>query len=191
MNVAVMNELIDAVVAFQELLEKENIPNMAIGGIAVGVWGEPRLTRDIDMKVLVRREDRAGLLAVLRAFTPLDDNPDDSFRRLGLAFFHDSNGIRIDVMLADTVFDEAAIKRARPVTLFKGKTIRVCTAEDLVVYKMLSTRIKDRADVESVIQKQGEALDNDYIEGWLTQFEEALADSTLVREFRRMRGRET
>lgn len=185
-----MNELIDAVIAFQELLEKEGIPTMAIGGIAVGVWGEPRLTRDIDMKVLVRREDRARLLAVLRVFTPLDDNPDDSFRRLGLAFFHDPKGIRIDVMLADTVFDETAIERARVVTLFKGKTIRVCTAEDLVVYKMLSTRIKDRADVESIIQKQGEVLDNAYIEGWLTQFEEALADSTLVKEFRKMRGRQ-
>ena len=184
-----MNELLDAVIAFQSLLEKKGIATMAIGGIAVGVWGEPRLTRDIDMKVLVHREDRARLLAVLRVFTPLDDNPDDSFRRLGLAFFHDSNGVRIDVMLADTVFDEAAIKRARVVTLFKGKTIRVCTAEDLVVYKMLSTRLKDRADVESVIQKQGDALDNAYIEGWLTQFEEALADSTLVQEFRKMRGR--
>jgi len=184
---AVMNELIDAVIAFQELLEKEDIPTMAIGGIAVGVWGEPRLTRDIDMKVLIRREDRARLLAILRAFTPLDEDPDNSFRRLGLAFFQNSNGIRIDVMLADTIFDEAAIERARSVTLFKDKTIRVCTAEDLVVYKMLSTRIKDHADVESVIQKQGETLDKDYIEGWLTQFEEALADSTLVKEFRKIR----
>jgi len=185
-----MNELIDAVIAFQNLLEKEGIPTMTIGGIAVGVWGEPRLTRDIDMKVLVHREDRARLLAVLRTFTPLDDNPDDSFRRLGLAFFHDPNGVRIDVMLADTVFDEAAIERARIVTIFKDKIIRVCTAEDLVVYKMLSTRIKDRADVESIIQKQGDVLDNTYIEGWLAQFEEALADSTLIQEFRKMRGRQ-
>lgn len=184
-----MNQLIDAVIAFQELLEKEDIPTMAIGGIAVGVWGEPRLTRYIDMKVLVRREDRVRLLDVLQAFTPLDDDPDDSFRRLGLAFFQDSSGIRIDVMLADTVFDETAIERSRAVTLFKGKTIRVCTAEDLVVYKMLSTRIKDRADVESVIQKQDKALDSAYIEGWLAQFEEALAGSTLVREFRKLHER--
>ena len=184
-----MNELIDAVIGFQNLLEKKGIPSMAIGGSAVGVWGEPRITRDIEMKVLVHREDRARLLAVLQAFTPLDENPDDSFRRLALAFFHDSNGVRIDVLLADTVFDETAIERARVVTLFKGKTIRVCTAEDLVVYKMLSTRLKDRADVESVIQKQGESLDNDYIEGWLAQFEEALADSTLVQEFRKVSGR--
>jgi hypothetical protein len=182
-----MNELIDSVVAFQKLLENEGIPTMAIGGIAVGVWGEPRLTRDIDMKVLVRREDRARLLTILRPFTPLDANPDESFRRLGLAFFHDPNGVRIDVMLADTVFDDTAIERARIVKVQGGKSIRICTAEDLVIYKMLSTRMKDRADVESVIQKQAGELDDEYVEGWLGQFEQALADSTLIQEFRKMR----
>jgi len=187
MPIETMNELIDSVVEFQNLLEKEGIQVMTIGGIAVGVWGEPRLTRDIDIKVLVRRDDRARLLTILRAFTSLQENPDESFRRMGLAFFRDSNGIRIDVMLADTVFDEAAIGRAHAVTLSPGKTFRVCTAEDLVVYKMLSPRAKDRADIESIVQKQGDDLDDLYIEGWLAQFEEALADSTLIQEFRNLR----
>lgn len=160
---------------------------MAIGGIAVAVWGEPRLTRDIDMKVLVSREDRARLLAILRAFTPLQEDSDDSFRRLGLAFFRDSNSVRIDVMLADTVFDETAIGRARDVDFMPEKIFRVCTAEDLIIYKMLSTRIKDRGDVESIVQKQGDSLDDAYIENWLAQFEEALTDSTLIRDFRKIR----
>jgi hypothetical protein len=75
------------------------------------------------------------------------------------------------------------------VKVSSGKSIRVCTAEDLVIYKLLSTRMKDRADVESVIQKQAEALDDEYVEGWLAQFEEALSDSTLIQEFRKMRNR--
>jgi 3-phenylpropionate/cinnamic acid dioxygenase small subunit len=75
------------------------------------------------------------------------------------------------------------------VKVLEGKSIRICTAEDLVIYKMLSTRIKDRADVESIIQKQGEALDDAYVEGWLAQFEEALAYSTLIQEFRKMHSR--
>lgn len=184
-----MNDLIDSVVAFQDFLKKEGVPVMAIGGIAVAVWGEPRLTRDIDMKVLVSRENRGRLLAILRAFTPLQEDSDESFRRLGLAFFRDSNGVRIDVMLADTIFDETAIGRARDIDFAPGKSIRVCTAEDLIVYKMLSTRAKDRGDVESVVQKQGGALDDAYIENWLAQFEEALADSALIRDFRKLRTR--
>lgn len=182
-----MNELIDSVIGFQNLLEQKGIPTAVIGGIAVGVWGEPRLTRDIDIKVLARREDRARLLEILQAFTPLQEDPDESFRHLGLAFFQDPHGVRVDVMLADTSFDEAAVGRARPVALSPGKTIRVCTAEDLVIYKLLSPRVKDRADIESIVKKQGDDLDDAYIEGWLAQFEEALADSTLIEEFRNFR----
>ncbi|MEW6403278.1 MAG: hypothetical protein AB1649_15895 [Chloroflexota bacterium] len=183
-----MNELIDSVIAFQSLLEEAGISTMAIGGIAAGVWGEPRLTRDIDMKVLIHRKERARLLALLHEFTPLNADPEEALRRFGVAFFHDPNRVRIDVMLADTIFDETAIERARSIELSSEKTIRVCTAEDLIIYKMLSTRTKDRADVESIIQKQGDALDDAYIEGWLAQFEEALADSTLIQEFRNLCG---
>jgi hypothetical protein len=184
-----MNNLIDSVIAFQHSLKKQGIPVMAIGGIAVAVWGEPRLTRDIDMKVLVSREERGRLLAILRPFTPLQEDTDESFRRLGLAFFRDSSGVRIDVMLADTIFDETAIGRARDIDFAPGKNIRVCTAEDLIIYKMLSTRTRDRADVESIIQKQGDALDDAYIENWLAQFEEALTDSALIRDYRKLRTR--
>lgn len=184
-----MNDLIDSVIAFQNFMNQEDISVMVIGGIAVAVWGEPRLTRDIDMKVLVSRENRGQLLEILRALTPLQEDSDESFHRLGLAFFRDANGVRIDVMLADTIFDETAIKRARDVELTAGKNIRVCAAEDVIIYKMLSTRAKDRGDVESVVQKQGDALDDAYIEGWLAQFEEALADSTLIRDFRKLRAR--
>jgi len=182
-----MNHLIDSVIAFQRLLKKEGIPVIAIGGIAVAVWGEPRLTRDIDMKVLISREKRERLLGILRAFTPLQEDSDESFRRLGLAFFRDSHGVRIDVMLADTIFDEAAIERAQDIEITPKKNISVCTAEDLIIYKMLSTRTKDRGDIESIIQKQGDVLDDAYIENWLSQFEQALMDSTLIHEFRKLR----
>jgi len=149
-----MNELIDSVIAFQSLMDKASVSCMAIGGIAVSVWGEPRLTRDIDMKVLIHREDRSRLIEILKTFTPLNEDPNEAFRRHGLAFFLDPEGIRIDVMLADTIFDEIAIERASEVTFANDQTIRVCSAEDLIIYKMLSTRLKDRADVESIIQKQ-------------------------------------
>ncbi|HXF84839.1 MAG TPA: hypothetical protein VNK49_05560 [Anaerolineales bacterium] len=182
-----MEHLVDSVIAFQDLMRREGVPVMAIGGIAVAVWGEPRLTRDVDLKILLHREDRARLLQLLRGFTPLQNDPDESFRRFGLAFFQDAAGIRMDVMLADTIFDETALKRACKVEFSPGKTIWVCTAEDLIIYKMLSTRLRDRSDAESVVRRQGDALDDAYIEDWLRQFEEALSDGTLVSEFRRLR----
>jgi hypothetical protein len=92
-------------------------------------------------------------------------------------------------MLADTIFDQTALERACEVDLLPGKAVRVCTAEDLIIYKMLSTRLRDRSDVESVIRRQGKKLDSFYIEKWLKQFEEALSDSPLVRDFKELLGR--
>ncbi len=68
-----------------------------------------------------------------------------------------------------------------------GQQVRVCTAEDLTIYKMISRRTKDRADVEGIIQRQGDKLDDRYIEKWLRQFEQAFDDSTLRKEYCRLR----
>jgi hypothetical protein len=186
-NGVAMEYLSRSVAVLQRHLEVAGIPSMVIGGLAVGAWGEPRLTRDADLKVLMRRDERARILQLLADFTPLHVDPDEAFRRHGIAFFQDPSGTRIDVMLAETSFDETAIGRAHMVELQPGLAIRVCSAEDLIVYKMVSLRTQDRLDVEGIIRRQGNRLDDRYVEGWLRQFEQALDDSTLISEYRRLR----
>ena len=69
-----------------------------------------------------------------------------------------------------------------------GVVARLCSPEDLVIYKLISTRLRDHEDAQSVIRRQGSSLDDDYVLDWLRQFEEALDDSTLVAEYRRLRS---
>ncbi len=185
-NGATMKNLTTAVVKLQKRLDGAGIPSMVIGGLAVGAWGEPRLTRDVDLKVLASRSERKRILDLLTGYTPLQADPDESFRRLGFVFFQDEDGVRIDVMLAETSFDEAAIGRARQSPLVSGEMARVCTAEDLIVYKMVSLRPQDRADVEGIVRRQGKALDHAYVEKWLREFEQALDDSTLLTSYREL-----
>lgn len=186
-NGVVMEHLIRSVAELQRRLEDAGIPSVVIGGLATGAWGEPRLTRDADLKVLARRDERARLLQHLADFTPLHADPDEAFRRHGIAFFQDPAGTRIDVMLAETSFDETAIGRAHGVEMPPGLLVRVCSAEDLIVYKMVSLRMQDRVDVEGIIRRQGDQIDDRYVEEWLRQFEQALDDSTLISEYRRLR----
>ncbi|MFZ1475357.1 MAG: hypothetical protein WBE17_10665, partial [Anaerolineae bacterium] len=167
--------------------EEAGVPSVVIGGLAVSAWGEPRLTRDADLKVLARRDERGRILELVSDFTPLHADPDEAFRRHGIAFFQDPAGTRVDVMLAETTFDETAIGRARVMELKPGLVVRVCSPEDLIVYKMVSLRTKDRVDVEGIIKRQGNRLDDRYVENWLHLFEQALDDSTLVAEYRRLR----
>lgn len=186
-NGASMEQLFQSVADVQLRMEQAGLPSVVIGGLAVGAWGEPRLTRDADLKVLARRDERSRILQILADFTPLHADPDEAFRRHGVAFFQDPIGTRIDVMLAETSFDETAIGRARTVEIQPGLPLRICSAEDLIVYKMVSLRLRDRVDVEGIIRRQGDQLDDTYVEDWLRQFEQALDDSTLISEYRRLR----
>jgi len=182
--------LVKSAALAQLALSDAGIDSIVIGGLAVAIWGEPRLTRDVDLKVLLQR-DRAQLLvkALPADFRCLADQPEETLRRVGFLFVQDAAGIRIDFLLAETGFDVEALSRRRQVEMVAEK-IAVCTAEDLIVYKMISTRPRDHEDVLGVIRRQRDKLDDDYITSWLYQFEQALDDSTLVTSYRQMRNTE-
>ena len=159
-----------------------------IGGVAVAVWGEPRLTQDIDVKVLLSRDEAGKLLNALETeYKPFWDEPLEMLKKNGILFVHDTYGIRIDIHLSDTLFDCKVIERAQKIEIESSVTIKVCTAEDLIIYKMLSTRASDSRDFEGIIDCQGDALDDQYIIDWLKQFEAALDDSTLIDVYKKMR----
>jgi hypothetical protein len=183
-----VENLFQSILALQQRLRDEEILSIVIGGLAVAAWGEPRLTRDVDLKVLLSRQDANRLLDILSSeYVSLTSQPKIMLKRRGLLFVQDSAGTRLDIMLADTSYDILAIERGRDVEVQPGVTIRVCSPEDLIIYKIISTRLRDHEDVQGVVRRQGDALDDDYVLGWLNQFEEALADSTLIDEYKRLR----
>ena len=183
-----MENLFESLVTLQDRLRRAGIPSAVIGGVAVGVWGEPRVTRDVDVKVLLGRDDAPHLLEVITPdYVPLQADPLRDLTRTGILFVRDRLGTRLDLLLADTGFDAAAIRRALPVEVPPGLVAHVCSAEDLIVYKLISTRLRDHEDAAGVVRRQGDTLDDAYVLDWLRQFEQALDDSTLVAEYRRMR----
>lgn len=182
--------LIKSAVLAQLALSAAGIDSIVIGGLAVAIWGEPRLTRDVDLKVLLLRDRAEELVKALpQGFRCLADHPETTLRRVGFLFVQDTAGIRIDFLLADTGFDVEALSRKHQVELM-AERIAVCSPEDLIVYKMISTRPRDHEDVRGVIRRQQDKLDDEYITSWLRQFEQALDDSTLVSSYRQMRDTE-
>lgn len=180
-----MDSLVDSLVALQAHLDRANIQSIAIGGMAVSVWGVPRLTRDVDVKILLTRDDATRLLKALPAeYRLLAREPLATLERNAMLFVLDPAGHRLDLLLADIGFDEIAIQRGVSIEVRPGVTARFCTAEDLLVYKLIAARPQDHLDVTNVIRRQGTELDVAYVEGWLKQFELALDDSTLIGTFR-------
>jgi hypothetical protein len=183
-----VDNLWQSVIQLQKRLREANISAAVVGGLAVAIWGEPRLTRDVDVKVSLQRDKAAHLLSILGSgYTFLADNPEQTLQRMGMLFIQDADGLRLDLLLADTPFDVQAIQRAHLIEIQPDQTVVVCTPEDLILYKMISTRPRDHEDAQGIVRRQ-QALDDAYILDWLQQFEQALDDSTLVAEYRRIKG---
>jgi len=183
-----MENLFQSIQTIQKRLIDAGIPSIVIGGVAVAAWGEPRVTRDVDLKILLDRRGSTRLLELLaKDYQFLVSDPYKALREQAMVFVQDTLGTRLDLLLADTPYDVIAINRGREEEIQPGVTIRLCSPEDLILYKLISTRARDHEDARSVIRRQGDILEDDYIIEWLKQFEQALDDSTLVAEYRRLR----
>jgi hypothetical protein len=63
--------------------------------------------------------------------------------------------------------------------------VRLCTAEDLVVYKCVAGRARDVLDVEGIVARQADALDATAIRRWLEEFARITDDREIVARFER------
>ncbi|MBI4673363.1 MAG: nucleotidyltransferase [Chloroflexi bacterium] len=174
---------------FQKHLDKIGIRSAVIGGLAAILWGRPRLTKDVDFRILLQRDERARLFDNLpKNYSFLSADPDLTIRRRGYVFIQDPDHVRIDVLVADTDFDVVVVERAKQVQIDKKTRLWMCTPEDLIVYKLTTTRAYDVEDVKWTIRHQGDKLDDDHILYWLKQYEIWVDDATLVSTYRRLRG---
>jgi predicted nucleotidyltransferase len=174
-----LSELLEKVVRG---LESRGVPYMVIGGQAVLVYGEPRMTRDIDITLGMGPEGLPKIEELSRSLNlrMLTGSPEEFVRdRMILPCEDTISGFRIDFVFSFTPFERQAIERARVVGV-GGTGVRFATPEDLIIHKMVAGRPRDEEDVRGILLKTS-PLDGDYIEGWLAQFDEALGRRLLER----------
>ena len=174
---------------FQQLLEQIalglealRIPYMVIGGQAVLLYGEPRLTRDVDVALGVGPERLGDVLRWVRErdWQVLVENPVDFVQKtMVLPCLEPASGIRVEFIFSFSPYEKRAMERVRRVPL--GKT-QVCFAsvEDLVIHKIVAGRPRDLEDVRSIVGKQ-QPVDVEYVRHWLGEFERGLGEKFLER----------
>jgi len=105
----------------------------------------------------------------------------------GAADAHDlvsaSNGVDVDISLALPGYEDELFERAAEVEAAPGVSIRLCSAEDLVILKAVAGRPLDVADIEGVVARQGKSLDASYIRRWLNEFANVLARPEISERF--------
>lgn len=179
-----MNLQLEAIKEVHECFTREDIPYVLIGGIALQWWGEPRFTRDVDVTVLVNLgEEEKVIRKILSAFSPRISDAMEFALKNRICLVRSNDGYEIDISLGIPGYEEEVIKRAVKCELEKGYTVKICSAEDLIIHKAVAGRSQDLSDIEGIIMRQGNKLDVNYIRKWLKDFSDVLEMPELFERF--------
>ncbi len=158
-----MNPLFVAATEIQELCVEREWGFCFIGGLAVLRWGEPRLTRDVDLTILTPADAEVGVIdALLDRFRGRLDDARSFALANRVVLARAGNGTPLDVALGGLDFEERTVRRS---SLWDvgGAELRTCSAEDLVAHKVFAGREQDGLDIEGIIVRQGAALDRELV----------------------------
>jgi hypothetical protein len=136
----------------------------ALGGaIALGYWGLPRGTVDVDLTLFLSPEILSDCLWLLQEIDCefSSTKAAESLREHGFCRVT-YLGRNVDVFLPIIPFYEAARVRRKTVDL-DGQPIMVWDAETLSVFKMMFFRRKDLADIEQILVTQGNQFDRSWV----------------------------
>ena len=134
-------------------LAKAEIPHCVIGATALAVRGLPRMTRDLDVAVMI--DDGAAAIgalrrAGLRATTPTGtaDDPEPM-----VIFVDPKTEVEVDLLIAAGDPEAAAIDQATLATVF-GARAPVATLEDLLLLYLYSNQPKHVGDFAAIVQSE-------------------------------------
>lgn len=161
------------------LLKKEGLDYFVIGGLAVGLLGEPRMTQDIDIILFISKDDMEHfLMSALDAGFKCN-------KSIALANVRDRGAFKlvwenlwVDIIIASTEFEKSALKRTIKTKLL-GKKISIPSPEDFILLKIIAGRDKDMLDIRSVIERHKGKLDGKYLEMWAQKLSDEAEDMRI------------
>ena len=134
---------------FIKCLNSNDVKYLLLGGWAVGIYGHPRATKDIDFLVSA---DNDNLIKLQNAFLDFGSPPIDieSFCKKDNVIRIGSSPTQIDIInKADGIsIDECFLNKS--IINVDGMEIMLISKEDLIKNKMASGRYQDLADAEKL-----------------------------------------
>jgi hypothetical protein len=149
------------------ILARRRFVHMVVGAWALGAWGRPRATLDLDFLVAAGDSGLDPLAAALGPAGMVRDarweqrNP--SLRGLHLRLRH--AGVPIDLMVPRDEHDQQALARRRRKRI-QGRLLWFVAPEDFVLQKIKVGRPRDFEDAASVLDRCGARLDLSYLRRW-------------------------
>jgi hypothetical protein len=139
--------LFDELVLVVSALDRSSIDYALVGGLAVGVWGAPRATKDIDLLIRPADLDRAkeSLRQVGYSLEALPMQFSDGMRMQRISKVGAGELMTVDFILVDANLEPAWQSRSRRDT--DVVSITVISRDALIAMKLSAGRPQDQADV--------------------------------------------
>lgn len=184
-------EIDSAIRDLASALQAAGADYMIFGGVAVIARGVPRHTDDVDATVWGEGVTLDFLVKALASQGIEPRIPEAlAFARQNqvLLLRHRASGIDIEVTFGWLPFEREALDRADTLSL-AGVSVPVATPEDLVIYKAVAWRDRDRTDVERLLTIYGERIDLGRVRRVVGEFAEALETPERLDELEAMIAR--
>ena len=156
-----------------QCLEKSRIEYMVVGSIATAVYGEPRLTRDLDVVVRVNEYAATSFMPyfpISEFYVPPEAIVIQEFSHRGqFNLLHTQSGLKIDIVVQkSTAHGIAEFERRRQVEILPGLVAWIASPEDLIIAKLRYFREgesdKHLRDIRGILAQT--PVDEMYLEGW-------------------------
>ena len=158
--------LVNAYKKIVKFLNSGKYNYIIIGGIAASAIGEPRITADVDVDIVLNQEEVSNFLneAKEAGFEVPVKKCIASARRMGV--FQISFGdYHIDFIIASTNLETEACRRRKAIQLHGIKAF-FPSPEDLILLKIIPGRDKDLLDAKAVAIRHKGKLDTRYLKTW-------------------------
>ena len=136
---------------FVELLIKNDVQYLIVGGYAVALHGHPRYTKDLDVWICVSESNAEKLISTLKefGFNELSLKPED-FLKLGNVIQLGYPPNRIDLLTSADGVDFDTCYKSRVEVDIEGIVVNFIDLENLKRNKKASGRHQDLADIENL-----------------------------------------
>jgi hypothetical protein len=162
-----MSRLSESLARISADLDDLGVRWAVVGGLAVSVRAEPRLTRDVDVAIFVTSDrDAERIVRDLgaRGYQPVRLVEHEGRQRLATARMTaegQPEGIVIDLLFASSGIETEIVDTSEKLEVFPGVEARVATRSHLMAMKVLArddrTRPQDLDDLRSLLAKASAA----------------------------------
>jgi hypothetical protein len=152
-----------------ERLEAAHIPFMLTGSFAMAYYGQPRMTRDLDLVVSLGKEDVQGIVAVFSPdfYIDADDVRTAILMQRMFNLMHNATGIKVDLIVRKSAeYRKVEFARRQSVEISGVKTW-IVSREDLILSKLVwaeeAKSELQRRDVKNLLD---ETVNREYLSHW-------------------------